>query len=124
MKDWKREGQRMRKDIDCGIMEYKCRKCKASFTRAKDAAYHQKKCVECKCSICNKIFTCELALKQHMNIHEKKYECETCHKAFSTKYILTRHTKVHSKQKDFACNYCNSKFTSKYNQKRHEKNCK
>ena len=41
----------MREDIDCGIINYECRICKTSFSRAKDAAYHEKKCGKCTCSI-------------------------------------------------------------------------
>ena len=124
LQDWKREGQKLREDIDCGIVTYKCRRCSASFTRAKDAAYHEKRCEECQCTTCCKVFSSKLSLARHMNIHSAKYECETCHKTFATKHILVRHTKVHSKDKDFTCHSCNAKFKTKFSQERHEKNCK
>ena len=87
-------------------------KCSASFTRAKDAAYHEKKCEECQCTTCHKIFSSLLNLEKHMNVHRGNYKCETCHKAFATKYTLVRHTKVHSKESDYACHFCNAKFKS------------
>lgn len=123
MQDWKEKGQRMREDIDCGIINYECRICKTSFSRAKDAAYHEKKCGKCTCSICNKMFSSQLALRKHTNVHEERHKCQTCNKAFGTNYILKRHMKVHSKEKEFPCSSCNSTFTLKANLRRHEKNC-
>jgi uncharacterized Zn-finger protein len=113
----------MREDIDCGIINYECRICKTSFSRAKDAAYHEKKCGKCTCSICNKMFSSQLGLRKHTNVHEERHKCQTCNKAFGTNYILKRHMKVHSKEKEFPCSSCNSTFTLKANLRRHEKNC-
>ncbi len=103
-------------------------------TSAKNAVPHlpvqrmllimKKKCEECQCSTCCKVFSSKLSLERHMNVHTEKYECETCHKKFATKYIPVRHRKVHSKEKDFTCHSCNAKFKTKFSQKRHEKNCK
>ena len=111
----------MREDIDCGIMEYKCRKCEKPFVRAKDAAYHEKRCGECFCSICNKKFICQISLQKHLKIHQQTYKCQICSKIFSNQYNLRRHMNVHSKNKEFSCQHCNAKFTLKAHQKRHEK---
>ncbi len=68
LQDWKYEGQKNREDIDCGLLIHKCAKCDATFSRAKDAAYHKNKCGKCQCTICSKTFSSQLSLKKHMNV--------------------------------------------------------
>jgi len=121
-KDWKKEGQRMREEIDCGTCVYKCQKCTITFARAKDAIYHEKNCGHCICQTCDKTFPNQLALRKHLNIHKETYKCEVCQKLFQTRYMLTRHQKVHDKRKDFSCTCCNAKFSIKSNLNRHYKN--
>lgn len=123
--DWESGGQRVKEDIDCRIVEYKCKKCQKSFPRAKDANYHQKHCEEAICTICSKTFLNRLALRRHMAVHEEKYKCQTCLKSFAGQASLKRHIQVHSgtQEKEFACLFCKAKFTTKSNMIRHVKSC-
>jgi stress-induced morphogen len=113
----------MREDIDCGIAQHKCNKCKKSFPKAKDAAYHQKHCEQSTCNICSKDFSNRLALRRHMAIHEEKYKCEVCQKSFAGQASLRRHLQVYNgtKEKGFACFCCDARLTTKSNLKRHSK---
>ena len=53
------------------------------------------------------MFSSQLALRKHINVHEEKHKCQT----FGTNYILKHHMKVHSKEKEFPCSSCNSMLT-------------
>eukprot|EP00112_Aurelia_sp_Birch-Aquarium-sp1_P019383 Seg4787.1 transcript_id=Seg4787.1/GoldUCD/mRNA.D3Y31 product="Zinc finger protein 18" protein_id=Seg4787.1/GoldUCD/D3Y31 len=84
-KDWKKEGQRMREEIDCGTCVYKCKQCTITFARAKDAVYHEKNCGNCICQTCKSTFPNQLALRKHLYIHKEIYKCEICQKSFQTR---------------------------------------
>ena len=115
----------MKEDIDCGIVELKCSICEKLFPRAKDLAYHEKKCEKCVCNICKKEYSNKLSLRRHMVIHDKKYECQVCKKSFAGQGSLNRHAKVHSvsKEKDHACPHCSATFGIRSNMVRHLKKC-
>ena len=84
------------------------------------------------CKICDKPFSNESYLSDHMGIHrdsnavnfsidtfpnevlnhershtvEKPFKCSNCNKSFSTKSNLMRHAKVHTGKKPLQCSIC------------------
>lgn len=64
------------------------------------------------CSSCNKIFTTELAYRNHASKHslEKKFVCGICKRPFAHQWALDSHLRIHSDEKPFACSYCGEKF--------------
>jgi len=78
-----------------------------------------------KCSFpeCNKVFSKECNLKDHVRSHtgEKPYKCNfpTCNKSFTQYGNLKKHEKIHSGDKNFYCDYpgCSKKFSASYNLK-------
>ncbi|XP_047110192.1 zinc finger protein 91-like isoform X1 [Schistocerca piceifrons] len=75
------------------------------------------------CSTCNKIFTTELAYRNHASKHsmEKKFVCGTCKRPFAHQWALDSHLRIHSDEKPFACNYCGEKFLFKRSLVVHER---
>ena len=50
--------------------------------------------------ICNRSFSTETNLNQHMNIHDKSktFKCDVCLKLFVSKSDLIRHYRIHTKK--------------------------
>jgi len=73
-----------------------------------------------KCIQCNKEFSTQQALKQHIEAtNHKSYGCPNCKKAFSTKQSRDQHiSSVHTK-KIIKCPSCNKKYNSKESLNQH-----
>lgn len=73
-------------------------------------------CVELYiCSACNKTFSSNVNLKQHMQIHsgENSLKCDDCSKVFKRKFNFICHKKIHEMEHTFVCKECGQGFTCK-----------
>ena len=74
-----------------------------------------------QCSVCNKIFTRNDALKKHvLAVHEnfKPFQFEFCEKSFIDNSSLKRHLTTHG-QKPYHCDYCEKNFNQSDALKKH-----
>lgn len=73
------------------------------------------------CDICQKTFSRNGALKQHMLTHEatKPYVCEVCGKVYKHNGALKVHLGMHNGINPFTCEYCSKSFTQKIALLRH-----
>ena len=67
-----------------------------------------KKWIEFKCTLCDKIFLTEHSLIFHMRLHssERPYKCKECGNKFKSNEILKKHSTIHTNEKLFECNVC------------------
>lgn len=77
---------------------------------------NHKMLIECTFDGCNKTFTCQANLKDHINTHLglKPFTCEICQKSYSCRRYLEAHALP------LKCDGCGLSFTRKYNLKRHQ----
>ena len=86
-------------------------------------AKENQKIFKCTFPECNKVFSKDCNLKDHVRSHtgEKPYKCNfpTCNKSFTQYGNLKKHEKIHSGDKNFYCDYpgCSKKFSASYNLK-------
>lgn len=76
---------------------YKCLECQKSFRSPADLRTHQVVHTKTKafaCDLCNAMFTQKASLKDHYNVHLKKFVCRVCDKAFGRQRYLENHEKI------------------------------
>lgn len=97
-------------------------------------AYSQKSCLDehnklkhsgklkCKCTKCNKFFTCSQTLRRHQRNKHVSGEpavdisstCDVCTKTFKNKVNMLTHKRIqHSIEEEFICNECSKVFNHK-----------
>ena len=75
------------------------------------------------CNYCEKRFTQSHSLQSHEFIHtgEKPFSCKVCSYSCRNSANLRKHELIHTGEKPFSCMYCNKKFATKQGQQIHEK---
>ena len=75
------------------------------------------------CNYCEKRFTQSHSLQSHEFIHtgEKPFSCKVCSYRCRNSANLRKHELIHTGEKLFSCMYCNKKFSTKQGQQTHEK---
>ncbi|XP_034238484.1 zinc finger protein 271 [Thrips palmi] len=72
------------------------------------------------CNLCNKTFSKEALLTQHVKSHDsKQWECDVCYKSFTTKYFLKKHKRLHTGEMPYTCGICNKSFTFQQSYHKH-----
>lgn len=59
-----------------------------------------------KCDVCQKTFTSEYNLRNHMILHSQTYACTQCDKSFATNYLLKLHLRKHTGERPYQCKVC------------------
>jgi len=67
------------------------------------------------CTQCEKRFTSQQYLKEHMKVHSSKYKCTDCGKCYRNNQALTVHRRNHSGEKPFECTVCRKRFAQSAN---------
>ncbi|XP_064097736.1 zinc finger protein 813-like [Macrobrachium nipponense] len=94
--------------------EFTSGECEIPFGRQTQSSTHAAdKPFECK--ECDKAFSCERYLVNHMAIHSgvKPYKCTECGKAFFRESSLFSHKRLHMEVKPFRCVECGKSFSQK-----------
>lgn len=91
-----------------------CNVCKKQFVNLKSFRKHLRMHIEdrpYKCKLCNRGFTEENYLNNHMRTHmpedQKPHECKICKRRFIHMTLLNKHMLKHSGEKPFVCKICN-----------------
>ncbi|XP_013179127.1 PREDICTED: zinc finger protein 12-like isoform X1 [Papilio xuthus] len=106
-------------------MAFSCRICGENFMTSSDQEEHNRifhmKMKPHQCSICDKRFTQQGGLQQHMRMHTgiRPYECTFCPKAFTQKAGLDQHIRTHTKVKPFKCVICSKCFSQSVHLRQH-----
>ena len=104
--------------------KYQCEHCQKRFTRNDHLKNHVRTHTKerpYQCEHCQKCFTRNDHLKSHIRTHtkEKSYQCEHCQKCFSESGNLKRHIRTHTKERPYQCEYCQKCFTRNDHLKTH-----
>lgn len=74
------------------------------------------------CSICNKIYKCNLNFQKHhltAHIKHRKFECDMCGSKFQIRELIYSHMLHSHKTKSFMCEICAKGFSTEYLLQRH-----
>ena len=73
---------------------------------------------------CDKQFSCQSKLEDHLNVHRKirPHVCDICDMGYPSKKGLDVHRRTHASPA-FVCGLCGASFVHKLNQQRHTKTC-
>ncbi|XP_072946987.1 uncharacterized protein [Epargyreus clarus] len=129
------EHTRRRKGLKCQVCEkplglepsrpHSCETCGMGFNTVKELADHAStahiKYKPFACSVCNKRFTQQGGLQQHMRMHtgDRPFNCTFCPKAFTQKSGLEQHLRIHTKVRPYRCVICSKSFCQSIHLKQH-----
>ncbi|CAH0730884.1 unnamed protein product, partial [Brenthis ino] len=130
------EHTRRRKALRCQVCEkpllendqlapYSCQVCGMGFENTKDLTEHNQtahlKLKPFQCNICQKRFTQQGGVHQHMRMHtgDRPFTCTFCPKAFTQKSGLDQHLRIHTKVKPYRCIICNKSFCQSVHLQQH-----
>ncbi|XP_047522840.1 zinc finger protein 583-like isoform X2 [Pieris napi] len=132
------EHTRRRKGVKCQVCEkpltivlgneqlpYTCQFCAAGFERCMELSdhvtKHHNKIKPYQCTVCNKRFTQQGGLVQHMRAHsgDKPFNCTFCPKSFTQKSGLDQHLRIHTKSKPYKCVICSKAFCQSVHLQQH-----
>jgi len=75
-----------------------------------------------QCQICNKKYSSVVSLRNHKNIHNKRFGCQICCKKYPIKSCLLKHIRnVHENPRSFKCHVCKVRLSTKECLKRHQR---
>ncbi|XP_063836971.1 zinc finger protein 37-like isoform X18 [Ostrinia nubilalis] len=112
------------------VPEYKCDLCPKVYLVSGRLKCHMKRAhtniasvTTHECKTCERKFTTNQALKEHLVCHseEKQFECQVCHKKFSRKKVLKTHMRIHNNDRRFVCKFCSKSFVYKCGMTNHIK---
>lgn len=93
---------------------------KLSPTRSPPTASTENTGMIYPCGLCNKTYSKEAFLTQHLKSHDsKQWECDVCYKSFTTKYFLKKHKRLHTGEMPYTCGICNKSFTFQQSYHKH-----
>ncbi|XP_075155318.1 uncharacterized protein LOC142228707 [Haematobia irritans] len=103
--------------------KFTCDQCGKSFVLHERLLRHLNAHKDLRCHICEKVFTSEPTLKEHMNIHTGKnpYLCSVCGKAFKYHSSLRKHLERHSDVCKYNCPQCSRSFKCRTDMNKHIK---
>jgi len=105
-----------------------CSECGKTFSSKRGCRRHMNRMhahsdtKEYVCEVCDKAFTIERDLLQHVSIHSETPvgKCTICGRKYRSSYGLGVHMNVHTFGKQYTCSHCDRKFTTKQNRDSHE----
>ena len=115
-------------DIGHAERQYKCSKCRLTFTHLGNLVYHEKAAHDVvetkapfKCNECNHIFLLEEALNYHQKTEHgyeiESFDCDKCNWKFFSKAASYVHKKMHHNSEDleegYFCSFCSEVCFSK-----------
>ncbi|XP_046976033.1 zinc finger protein 235-like isoform X1 [Vanessa cardui] len=129
------EHTRRRKALRCQVCEkplalaphdaHACQICGMGFENSKDLFDHSQtahiKLKPFQCTICQKRFTQQGGVQQHMRMHtgDRPFPCTFCPKAFTQKSGLDQHLRIHTKVKPYRCIICSKAFSQSVHLQQH-----
>lgn len=104
-------------------MNFNCKKCGKMFLTKERLEVHEmahrEKLFECQ--LCQKKFTQQKTLNNHLNVHIGLFNCKHCGFKAQNMYNLKVHQSIHSSVKDFCCQECDKNFSTLSSLRRHDR---